>query len=45
VVKKDRDNMRIKLQLRIKHGMFALLFKYYLSNTVIRNTKSIIGKK
>ncbi|MHC4396877.1 MAG: B12-binding domain-containing radical SAM protein [Planctomycetota bacterium] len=40
-----RKIQQMLIQLRIKHGMFALPFEYYLSNTVIRKAKSIIGRK
>ncbi|KKL20253.1 hypothetical protein LCGC14_2457330, partial [marine sediment metagenome] len=39
-----RKIQQVLIQLRIKHGMFALPFEYYLSNT-IRKAKTIIGRK
>jgi len=33
------------IHLRIKYGIFSLPFEYYLSNTVIRKIRKILGRK
>lgn len=39
-----RNMQQMLIQYRIKHGLFALPFEYYLSNNVIRKAKTLWGK-
>ncbi len=40
-----RKIQQILIRLRIKYGIFALPFEYYLSNIVIRKIRKIFGRK